>query len=424
MAWIAPDDVLPRALRTLVARATGNARLLLVRDARGRVRVAADRGAVSDLRGLEEDLAAAIGAWFAGPVVDGGGSPAHRRIAGELLREHADWPPDWPREVELPDGRRTAPPRWLLGRVVLQSKDSWLGPGGGRPPDVPHVVSFYSFKGGVGRTTTLACVAARLAAERRLKVVAIDLDLEAPGLGGFLGARAASGVLDHVLSYVATGEVGDVAPEPVEGFEGLFVLPAGRLGPGYLEKLARLDYLAGTERGEASPAEAALRALLQAVAERVAPQVVLLDSRAGLHDLGGLALHRLSHTDLLLARAGAQARDGLRLVLDAVCRLRPAEERNVRMVQTMIPLPFDSDLSRPVVEQWRRTTYDLCRETIYRDLEETPQLDQETAHHALLVGYRDELTRTDSLAQLERGILPHFDPIADVVAPPRASDED
>ncbi|MGH7272567.1 MAG: KGGVGR-motif variant AAA ATPase, partial [Polyangiaceae bacterium] len=198
------------------------------------------------------------------------------------------------------------------------------------------MVSFYSFKGGVGRTTTLGCVASRLAVERKIKTVVVDLDLEAPGMGSFLGARAEVGVLDHVLSHLATGSVGDVDPEPVEGFPGLSVLPAGRIGASYIEKLARLDFLAGATGDRRSPTEEALRALLEAIASKVAPQVILLDSRTGLHDLGGLALHRLSHADFLVARANKQAREGLRLVLDALRRLRPKDKREVRVVQTLV----------------------------------------------------------------------------------------
>jgi Flp pilus assembly CpaE family ATPase len=48
-------------------------------------------------------------------------------------------------------------------------------------PRIPRTVTFYSFKGGVGRTTALTHVAWILAMRGR-KVVAVDLDLEAPGL--------------------------------------------------------------------------------------------------------------------------------------------------------------------------------------------------------------------------------------------------
>lgn len=50
----------------------------------------------------------------------------------------------------------------------------------------PAVVTFYSLRGGVGRTTALVN-AARTLASRGRRVLCIDMDLEAPGLATLLG---------------------------------------------------------------------------------------------------------------------------------------------------------------------------------------------------------------------------------------------
>lgn len=50
----------------------------------------------------------------------------------------------------------------------------------------PPTIAFYGFRGGSGRTTALAHIAAMLAGDGR-SVVAIDLDVEAPGLHHVLG---------------------------------------------------------------------------------------------------------------------------------------------------------------------------------------------------------------------------------------------
>ena len=44
------------------------------------------------------------------------------------------------------------------------------------------IVTFYSYKGGVGRSMALANIAVLLA-QRGMKVLMVDWDLEAPGLG-------------------------------------------------------------------------------------------------------------------------------------------------------------------------------------------------------------------------------------------------
>lgn len=54
-----------------------------------------------------------------------------------------------------------------------------------------QVITFYSYKGGTGRTMSLANVACLLARDRRRLVLAVDWDLEAPGLHHYLGSDAA-----------------------------------------------------------------------------------------------------------------------------------------------------------------------------------------------------------------------------------------
>ncbi|MBN1463770.1 MAG: AAA family ATPase, partial [Paludibacteraceae bacterium] len=66
------------------------------------------------------------------------------------------------------------------------------------------VVTFYSYKGGVGRTTLLYCMALYLA-NRGKQVVVIDCDFEAPGFTNYFGYRFGSetqiknGLVEYVL---------------------------------------------------------------------------------------------------------------------------------------------------------------------------------------------------------------------------------
>ena len=68
------------------------------------------------------------------------------------------------------------------------------------------IFTFYSFKGGVGRSMAVANVGEELY-RRGLKVLLVDFDLEAPGLERFFDAPAdilaQRGVIDMVLSYKA-----------------------------------------------------------------------------------------------------------------------------------------------------------------------------------------------------------------------------
>ena len=76
-----------------------------------------------------------------------------------------------------------------------------------------YTVTFYSFKGGVGRTMTLVNVGYELAKTGR-RVLLVDMDLEAPGLGTFNLARPKEptpGMVDFGTQFRDTGEAPDVS---------------------------------------------------------------------------------------------------------------------------------------------------------------------------------------------------------------------
>src|SRR5688572_17713391 len=118
-----------------------------------------------------------------------------------------------------------------------------------------RVVTFYSFKGGVGRTMAVANVAYRLANTHGLKVIVVDWDLEAPGLHRFFGLSSAHvaearGVLDYFLEWREAKnhnaprppDVSDwILPITEEGhkprFGELSILVAGRLDAAYETRL-------------------------------------------------------------------------------------------------------------------------------------------------------------------------------------------
>jgi AAA domain len=71
-----------------------------------------------------------------------------------------------------------------------------------------RIVTFYSYKGGTGRTMLLSNVAWILASAGK-RVLAIDWDLEAPGLHQYFHPflidprlEATSGLIDMILDYV------------------------------------------------------------------------------------------------------------------------------------------------------------------------------------------------------------------------------
>lgn len=142
----------------------------------------------------------------------------------------------------------------------------------GHMPSMPpkgRVTTFYSYRGGVGRTSTLAGVAMALASRHGRKVLAIDWDLETPDLHSAFGhddgwAKGRPGLLEYIgaskseFRRVQDYRGGkDVRPgvqledfvvpilpaQPeTDGGGRLDLLSAGDLGSGYLERLRRLDW--------------------------------------------------------------------------------------------------------------------------------------------------------------------------------------
>lgn len=277
----------------------------------------------------------------------------------------------------------------ILERHV--SKASWFAPNITEPwplnEHTPPILSFYSFKGGVGRTTALVSLAVQLARSGK-RVAVIDLDLEAPGLGTILphgdGETAPHGVVDFLLEQpiIPAGEIdfedyyhvvddrsiiGDGVP--------ITVVPAGHLDEYYLEKLARLDYealqtLSLVGQHPSSP----LVALLEQVRRERKAEYFLLDARAGLHDLGGLALSGVSHLDVVFGLDSEQSWRGMEVVVRFLGKARI--ERDQRQLDCAMILAMAPEPGREREEAFRRfleRSYETFAESFYDEADADPE---------------------------------------------------
>ena len=71
------------------------------------------------------------------------------------------------------------------------------------------IVTFYSYKGGVGRTQLIANIASYLCFHKKKNVLLIDWDLEAPGLHTFFNYKPLNiekGLIDLFIEYVKMAE--------------------------------------------------------------------------------------------------------------------------------------------------------------------------------------------------------------------------
>ncbi len=161
-----------------------------------------------------------------------------------------------------------------------------------------YVTTFYSFKGGVGRTMALVNVAVELA-NRGKRVLIVDFDLEAPALDTFdLGrpAESTSGMVDFVREYLDTGMAPDAAHFLFKsaGFAdngcGLWTMPSGSQDRGYAARLASIDWNDLYENHDGYLLFEDLKLQWQAAIE---PDHVLIDCRTGYTDIGGICTRHL-----------------------------------------------------------------------------------------------------------------------------------
>ena len=161
-----------------------------------------------------------------------------------------------------------------------------------------YVVTFYSYKGGVGRTLALVNIAAMLAKSGR-RVLTVDFDLEAPSLPSFeifKPAQGAKGMVDYVTTYRETGSAPDckefiVACE-VEG-NPIWVMPAGcHSNFEYAEDLNNIDW---KELYEEQDGYLFFEDLKQQWSQYggLGFDYVLIDSRTGHTDVGGICTRHL-----------------------------------------------------------------------------------------------------------------------------------
>ncbi len=200
------------------------------------------------------------------------------------------------------------------------------------------IYTFYSYKGGVGRSMAMANVG-RWMAMQGLRVMLVDWDLEAPGIESFFfdgdrldSVRSSPGLIDMVLDYReryphiqrAADEVGatqamDDALVPVSahtvaverhGPGTLALVPAGFRAEGrfqdYATAVQRFDWQDFYTSFDGGAYFEWLRNQLLAEAD-----VVLIDSRTGVTEMGGVCTRQLANVVVSFSAANYQNLDGV-----------------------------------------------------------------------------------------------------------------
>lgn len=255
-----------------------------------------------------------------------------------------------------------------------------------------QTIAFYSYKGGVGRSLVLANVAHYLARFGQ-KVVALDLDLEAPGLHYKLlprpreGAQWPQGVVDFLDAFVTTGEVPEriqdyLVPVPLpERVQGeIHLMSAGRApSADYWRKLSRLS-LHDLLYRDGAPGIPLFLELKERIRDAYQPDLLLVDARTGITEIGGVATTVLPDRVVCLLLNNRENLEGARAVLRALRHAPrpPGASSTIEIVPVLSRLPKGDgdDQDRAIVGAVR----DYLNAPAER-LEDTLELDEPLVLH-------------------------------------------
>jgi cellulose biosynthesis protein BcsQ len=223
------------------------------------------------------------------------------------------------------------------------------------------IITFYSYKGGVGRTMALANVAWILASTGR-RVLAIDWDLDSPGLHRYFypflrdkDLMDSDGVIDLLgrcseAAESAPGDVVHIDKDRVEeltqvreyvvsldwefaGGGTLDFLPPGRQGPSYSVRVSRFDW---DRFWDQHSGHEFLKAFKRSMRENY--DFILVDSRTGLSDTAGICAVVLPDSVVCCFLMNRQSIDGAAAVAASVHQLA---QRPLRFLP--VPMRVDDD---------------------------------------------------------------------------------
>jgi tetratricopeptide (TPR) repeat protein len=217
-----------------------------------------------------------------------------------------------------------------------------------------QVVTFFSYKGGTGRTMALANVAWILASQGK-RVLVVDWDLDAPGLQRFFHPFLAQelldgtdGIVDILMDYARAATQAQTQDRPEDwhlpyarvmphavsldwGFPGegtLDIIPAGRPGRAYSNALAGFQWDNFYHRLGGGHLLAAMREDM-----RRSYDFTLIDSRTGLSDIAGICTVRFPDTVVDCFTLSTQSIEGAAAVARSIDEL---QDRDIRI----LPVPM------------------------------------------------------------------------------------
>ena len=220
-------------------------------------------------------------------------------------------------------------------------------------------ITFYSYKGGVGRTSALMNVGARLARAGK-RICMLDFDLEAPGLDSFdksmQGQRP--GIVEYLAEFLETKKIPDVERYvrslPCDGSGAMYLIPAGQKNADYQRLLNQLNWKV-LYKEKYGPL--IIEALKRSVERHYEIDYLLVDSRTGLTDISGICTIQIPDLVVMLFNLNDQNVRGTAQVFRSIKENRL--NRDIKTVFVASPIP-----ELPEYIKVRTARFNFARSTI------------------------------------------------------------
>ncbi len=262
----------------------------------------------------------------------------------------------------------------LLDRQV--TGQGWLKSCNRTGVEGPGRIVFYGLKGGVGRSTAMALYAYHLSISGK-KVLAVDLDLESPGLSNMmlpLDRIPEFGIVDWLVEDGISKEsmpierVTAISPISDMGSGSVIVASAIQHGENnYISKLSRIYGDIPTKEGSVDHFYDRIQRFISGLEEKIKPDIVLIDSRAGLHDLAAVSITGLADKVLMFGSDSEQSWQGYRLLFTH-WQQRPDLLKMIRERLAMVYALFPEVNQSEKRDSYLNNAYDLFADTIYEEI--------------------------------------------------------
>jgi tetratricopeptide (TPR) repeat protein len=206
---------------------------------------------------------------------------------------------------------------------------------------MPMFVTFYSYKGGVGRTLALANVATLLAKDRGepCRVLVWDFDLAAPGLQDVVKCKWAErkvGFVDYLDFYLRNAELDDIThyihPTAIPRVD---ILPAGFMGRQYAQRLEDIQWQEIYEQARGFQFIANTKIQISKIQPTY--DYVLIDSLTGYSDVGGICVNQLADAVVLVFRLNQQNIQGIAKVYQSI-KAHAKESADTSKIENVVPV--------------------------------------------------------------------------------------